>query len=198
MKIKRFKKLSDIKKYVETFNKINGYDIPISYFTQNKACIRCLVSSEEIKGGYAIVSGQSRSLEQVPQTFLIKQENNGYLIRYPKNKFLKKEKIAEFTGYFMLSNEGRFKLTCFLLFDVFTSKAKYFIYSFAVSNKKLAKYYGYGNPIFIYCGQASKLEGHPSDMESEQVEMLTKVGILKVFLARVFNKYIKGKNASRR
>jgi hypothetical protein len=190
MRIKRLKNTDEIKKYVDTFSSINGYQLPYDYFLSDKTIIRAIISEDgRIYGGYAIIGGRSRSIEQIPSTHLFNSEHDYYLSEDFSS--IPKKKVAELTGYFMKSKTHRFRLTALLVIDVFFKKENFFAYSYTTKNVALGNYYKNGNPITLYVGKPKQLEGHPHDLEEETVEILSKTGILKVFLARVKNKYLR-------
>lgn len=101
------------------------------------------------------------------------------------------ENVAEFTGYFITDKTYGVLFTLHLVLTILFHKANKFVYSYPVSQSGLGRYYGKGNPLRIYCGPPDHLEGHSGKMESENVEILTKMGIIKIFLNRT-KKFIRG------
>jgi hypothetical protein len=91
---------------------------------------------------------------------------------------------AEFTGYFITGKKYGFFFTLHLVLTILSHKADRFVYSYPVAQKGLARYYGWGSPTRLYSGPPEPLDGHTGDMKSEHVEVLTKWGIVKIFLNR--------------
>jgi hypothetical protein len=101
---------------------------------------------------------------------------------------LKRWKCCEYTGYFIDKKAPGFLFTLLMILVVFKS-GKYFYLSFDRSNKKLAAYYSHGNPTLIYRGPVDYEVVDDNGVQKithgdEQIECLTRWGILKIFLWR--------------
>jgi hypothetical protein len=94
--------------------------------------------------------------------------------------------LADFTGYFMKDKRHAFRFTCYLTKVCFLHPCKYFIYSYQTTEVGLGRYYAAGNPLRIHTGIPEHLDGHHAIMEPEHVEILSKWGIVKIFLRRTF------------
>lgn len=178
-KIKRIDTESEACEFQTKFSSLISYDIPHTYFLEGN-CYGLYVKGELV-GGYCVVSSplyNLRSVRQVPQA---------QLDMVPE--FLK-ENLAEFTGYFLENKLYAFFLTIHLVWFILTCKDNKFIYSYPSSQTRLKEYYAKGNPVRIYVGSPKKLMGHNDDMEPESVEILSRYGIVKIFLHRTW-KYLK-------
>ena len=184
----KFEKLTkpyDIEKFHELFCKKIDYEIPLTYFKKG-SCYGMFVKKVEktgfgdlawhdLVGGFCLVHdipSKLRSIKQIPLEEPLKE--------------LPTSKTAEFTGYFLLDKKHGLYFTLNLVRVILGHKAKKFVYSYPVSQKRLGKYYSYGNPDKLYTGVPRRLTGHSENMEAEHVEALTKWGIVKIFLARTY------------
>lgn len=135
----------------------------------------------ELTAGYCLVRApihKLRSIQQIPKV-------EYYYYGNPKLK-----RVSEFTGYF-IENRAHSSIrgvifTMHLVWKVLVNSADMFVYSYPVSSFALKEYYGYGRPWRLYKGMPNPLEGHNGNMEPEYVEVLTKWGIIKIFLKRTF------------
>lgn len=156
-----------------------SYNIPLEYFRSGD-CYALFVGGK-MTGGYCLVhlpAYRLRSIEQIPHNEIF----------WMNPKYIN---MAEFTGYFIKEKRYGFLFTLHLVKTILFHKADWFVYSYPVSQKALGRYYGKGRPIRLFVGPPEQLEGHTSKMESESVELLTKTGIVRIFLHRTF-KFLKG------
>ena len=184
----RFKKITneqDVACFTEIFNNLLGYSsVPFEYFMGGN-CYVMLVNGE-ITAGFCLVDGffELRSIKQIPTPTKILID-----FTYVNN-------LCDFTGYFMLNKKYSFLFTLYLTVACLFYKKSNFIYSYQISEVGLGKYYAAGCPKLVYSGLPEKLEGHHDHMEPENVEILTKFGILRIFLSRTVKflakKLIKG------
>ena len=170
---------NDLSEYHQKFCKKIGYEVPIDYFKLGK-CYGLYVKGQLV-AGFCLVKRPAyelRSLKQVPS----------FVSTFYTEEFI--YDIAEFTGYFIEDKRYAFRFTVNLLKTVLSFPAKYYVYSYPLSQKGLSQYYAKGKPIKIYSGIPKKLEGHTDKMEPEHVEVLTKWGIFMVFWHRT-KKYLR-------
>lgn len=124
------------------------------------------------------------------------------VIQIPDHWYLSNHRLlqdaAEFTGYFINNKKYAFFFTLHLVMTIIFHKAKTFVYSYPSAHRALGKYYGTGDPCRIYSGVPEALEGHKENMEPENVEVLTKFGVFKIFYHRTV-KFLRGRfNGKRR
>ena len=178
----RFQKVRSEDRLMEFHRKFCNhieYQVPLEYF--EKGSCYALIVNGEIVAGFCLVyrpANELRSLQQVPY----------FCHTLYKDEFV--YRVAEFTGYFIDKKSYAFKFTMNLVRIVLLSPAHYFVYSYPVDQKRLGKYYAKGKPIRIYSGKPRRLEGHPEGLDEERVEVLTKWGIVRIFLHRT-RKYLR-------
>jgi len=178
MKMKRLKNYFEFVRFSLSFSRKIGYEIPTKYFQNCGETWALLDNDGKIYGGFALIYKNHRVIEELPFSISGWMHSNEY---------------AELTGYFLNTKKGSFKLTLKLLVEVLKCKRNQFIYAYPSNQTKLEKYYSYGKPKRIYAGIPKKLEGHPIDkeLESQNVEILTKYGILRIFVMRSFKHFLK-------
>ena len=176
MKVRKINVFYEFFKFSWAFGKTIGYYIPDEYFFGQNVW-GLFEYDESVVGGFALVNREQRVIDELPDDF-------------DKEKL--RNTCTEITGYFIKQKKGSFKLTCRLLIEVLKNDRNKFIYAYPVSNKALQKYYGYGKPKLIFSGYPKKLHGHKDDMEEQNVEILTKFGVFKIFFYRTL-KQIKRK-----
>lgn len=176
LQIKRVSSKKHYQEYSDKFCKHLNYRIPIDYFKKGKTY--CLFNNNYIIGGFTIVETKPlRVFDQIPKNTLLRHIEFG----------LDTGKCAEITGYWISKKapmKGALALTIKLVSEVFLSRSKYFFYSWLSSETALGRYYGYGNPNFVWKGVPNRIEGHTNDMEEEIFEYLTKWGVAKIFIRR--------------
>jgi len=196
VKIKRLTHPCDLVIFQTEFNKILGYStIPFDYFDSGECY--AMFHNGEMEAGFCLIPGyyNLRSIKQLP-FYVIGRISSTYL-----------HGSVDFTGYF-IKTKNRFRgllFTLFLVKTCFFSKYKYFFYSYATSELGLERYYGSGNPVRVHTGIPEYLPGHHQEMPPEHVEVLTRWGIVKIFIYRtvriikaLINKLFRKKHASRR
>lgn len=164
---------SDILQFQEAFCRHTSYFVPVEYFRSGDCY--AMTRDGKIVAGYCLVHKPAQLLRSVQQIPSFETRLLGSPIP---------EKLAEFTGYFIDEKRGAVLFTAHLVWTIFFHKAKRFVYSYPVSQKGLQRYYGQGDPVRIYSGPPEKLAGHLEEMEPENVEILTKRGIFKIFWYR--------------
>lgn len=176
MKIKKIKSCIEARKYAAVFGRSIGYEIPCSYFYDENVW-GLYDENDHIEGGFALINKKlPRTLKQL-ESFETMREYRG--------------KVTEFTGYFINEKKGSFRLTLRLAYEVLKNRRNLFIYSYEDDNEKLQKYYGVGNPTLVDVCYPRRLPGHKKDMPLERIELLTKWGIMKIFLMRTVKYIIK-------
>lgn len=167
--IKRVRDDSKLDEFVVEFCKQISYRVPLQFFEDEE--VWGLYKDGKLVGGFALISKKPlRSLEQIPNASWESLWDTDY--------------FCEFTGYWIDDKKLGVPFTIWLVIRSLLRKESYFVYSYPVSDTKLERYYSYGKPIKIYKGEPQKLEGHTSFMEPEFVEILTKLGIVRIFWYR--------------
>jgi len=181
------KKLSDIKDiflFQKTFNDILGYStVPIEYF-QSGEC-HAMFDGNEMVAGFCLVKGfeNLRSIQQLPSERIS-------WIRWHHSHMVKN--LADFTGYFIKNKKYGLKFTIYLVKTCMLHSCRYFVYSYLVTEAGLERYYGAGHPIRVHTGCPEHLPGHHESMDEEHVEILSKLGIVRIFWYRT-KRWIKKK-----
>lgn len=167
------KNSTEIEMFHKQFCSKIKYEVPYEYFNEGD-CFGILFKGRLV-GGFCLVNAPPlhlRSLIQIPDIVF-----NWYL--YDSHIY----DVCEFTGYFIEDKRFGLLFTMYLVWVILTYNAKQFVYSYPVSQKGLEQYYRKGKPIRLYTGFPATLEGVPG-VEKEHVELLTKWGIVKIFLFR--------------
>jgi hypothetical protein len=176
IRLRKTKDIFEIIEYTKLFNEAIGYsNIPWKYFASGDCYI--LRDKEKILGGFVLVPGyfNLRSVLQMGD-----EKFKDFYSNYPNVS----NNLCDFTGYYIKNSKYGAILTLYLILVCLFYKKKYFVYSYAVEEKGLGKYYSSGNPIRIHTGVPEKLEGHKESMPSEHVEILTRSGIFRIFWYR--------------
>ena len=172
--LKRLERNSlEVQDFHDKFCKKIKYDIPTDYFNTGD-CFGMYVDALLV-GGFCLVDAPPLHLRSITQIQDVLYNWHTY------DKIL--YDACEFTGYFLDGKKFGFVFTMYLVWTVLFYRAKQFVYSYPVSHKGLERYYGHGNPIRIHTGIPSHQEGIKG-AEREHVEVLTKWGIVKIFLCR--------------
>lgn len=154
------------------FKKVSTVDIPYSYLAKGRPFV-FLDSKDRVVGGFAIIDKKPfRTIEQIPLKIYapIKAEN-------------------EITAYFIADKKYGFAVTLRLVLEVLKSKGP-FVYSYDLINKSLQRYYALGDPELVYSGPVKNLPGMEG-LHYENVEILTKLGIVKLFIKRTLRGILK-------
>lgn len=176
-KIKKLKSIRDIMWYTRLFNKAIGYsNVPWKYHATGDV-YASLDDSGRIVGGFTLIGGyfNLRAVLQMPEDI-----QRDFYEKEPKMA----RNMCDLTGYFILNPKNALNLTIWLVLVCLFSKYKYFIYTYPTKDTGLERYYGIGDPLRIHTGIPEKLPGHSDHMEEEHVEVLTKWGIIRIFLYR--------------
>lgn len=167
--------------FTKMFESIDGHSIPQDYlFSEDSKTIAAYDSEDKLLGGFCLVSGNLN--DGFANLRTVKQAR---LFFYGKSSL---DNLTEITGYFIADKKCGLKLTMRLVLEVLRNPSNSFIYSYAASNKKLESYYKTGNPKRMFSGYIY----YPNDYNIENVEILSKWGIIKIFLNRTM-KLIKRK-----
>lgn len=178
VKLKRIKKVEDIELFQQTFNSVLGYStVPLEYFKSGD-CYAMFVDGKLI-AGFCLVPGfdDLRSIQQLPEDVIAAIKT-----KYPYVV----DNLADFTGYFINTKNKTHALlfTIYLVLVCLLYSSNYFIYSYLITEVGLGRYYGSGDPIRVHTGKPMHLFGHHDVMEDEHVEILSKLGIVKIFTYR--------------
>jgi len=194
--VARFEVLKDhalIERFKNAFCSRISYDIPSTYFKKGE-CYALLedektITSEgtmnriRIVGGFCLIHDlpwKLRSIKQIPEDAFLQATRD-----------LPTLKTAEFTGYFLNDKKYGLLFTSHLVKTCLLHKASRFVYSYPTRQTGLEKYYSKGKPRRLYSGLPAKLPGHKDKMEDENVEVLTRWGIIKIFMARTIREILK-------
>lgn len=167
------KNTKEIQEFHDKFCAKICYDIPVGYF--NKGDCYALFYKEQLAAGFCLVNAPPlhlRSIIQIPDILYNWHVYEDYIYD-----------ICEFTGYFIENKKLAFIFTLYLVWTVIWYNSRQFVYSYPISQRGLERYYSRGNPLRIYTGYPKTLEGMQG-VEKEHVEILTKWGIVKIFLFR--------------
>ena len=168
-----------VQDFQKAFNTVLGYStVPLEYFMSGE-CYGMFIDGKLV-AGFCLVPGflNLRAVMQLPEAEIVN------LAYSPMS-----DHLADFTGYFLLKDTSwlnAFRFTVYLVKTCVRSPYKHFIYSYQVNEVKLGRYYAAGDPKRIYTGIPEHLDGHGENMEPEHVEILTKWGIVKIFLRRTY------------
>ena len=178
IKIKKLKSTEEFKEYTRLFNKAIGYsNVPWQYYASGE--IWAAIKDNQIKGGFVLVPGyfNLRSILQMPENI---QEQ-----KY-KDHLKMMNNLCDNTGYFLngVSFWEGIWFTFYMILVCLFYKKGYFVYTYPVTDTGLEKYYGSGDPILIHSGVPEHLPGHSDEMEPENVEIITRLGVLKIFIYR--------------
>jgi len=178
IKLIKLKDSWEVEAFQKEFNSVLGYStVPLEYF-ESGDCFAMLIDYK-IVAGFCLVSGfdHLRSAQQLPDHI-----REDFRKNYPDVV----DNLADFTGYFINTKNKLYGalFTTYLVFICALYPKKYFIYSYLISETRLGRYYGSGDPIKVYTGKPEHLEGHHENMEEEHVEILSKFGIFKIFVYR--------------
>jgi hypothetical protein len=104
-------------------------------------------------------------------------------------------RLTEYTGYFIEDKKIGFIFTLIMIL-IAIKKGSNFLYSFDRSNIKLADYYAPGSPFIVYRGQVKYDIEKPNGQTQyttgfEQIEVITQVGIIKIFVSRTIRELLK-------
>jgi hypothetical protein len=91
--------------------------------------------------------------------------------------------LCEVTGHFIEDTRFYFVLTLYFLWVVLFYRARQFVYSYPVSEKRIERYCSKGSPIRFHTGIPVYRQGIKG-VGAEHVEMVTKMGIYKIFMYR--------------
>lgn len=166
--------------FLEAFYHASGFEIETSYLNNKRADTYALFYKGDIVGGFVLIkSWPFGVIRQIPSESGKPSDN--FSLRL----------VNELTCYFINHPELGFKLTLALLVAIVTSRAKWFIYSYETKKRHLERYYSAGKPIRFYSGPVlDRATGYQTFLkEHENVEILSKVGILRIFLSRNFKMF---------
>lgn len=187
VKFKLLDSTKDIEKFKDLFCERISYEVPLGYFLRGDCY--ALIKNGEIIGGFCLVHDlpyKLRSIQQIPNPTPGSRWFRGF-----EEVGITNTNTAEFTGYFLNEKKHGLFFTWNLVKTILGHPARRYVYSYPVSQTRLGAYYAYGNPIRLHTGVPVHLQGHSGDMEEEHVEVLTRNGIIKIFLARTLRYILK-------
>jgi hypothetical protein len=185
--LKKLTSLDDIEAFQKKFNSILGYSsIPLSYYSMGDCYV--LERNGDYLAGFCLVKGfeHLRSIRQLPI-----EVREDVKKRWPV--------LVDFTGYFIQPKTPKvfsFIFTIYLVLVCAFYSCNYFVYSYLVSEVGLGKYYGKGLPTRVHTGKPLHLEGHHDVMDDEHVEILTKLGVARIFLYRTKRLFFKNRKTT--
>ena len=144
-------------------------DLSLDYLQKG----RCfgLFAEDDLLGGYCLVYEplyQMYTIQQIPKA------DRQFDDEDPFN-------YIEVVGLFSFSDKYTNKILRHLALRILLHKASYVVYSYLASDTKTEEYCRVGNPLRLYSG-AVKNKNAPVN-----VEIMTKLGILKIWLREVFS-----------
>lgn len=176
--IKLLETRSEIKQFTDVFNQTIGYsNVPWEY--HNQGYCYAIIEKGRIVAGFCLIPGyiSLRAIRQLPDEVARDW--------YVRENYKYSRSMCDLTAYFIINPKYGLTLTISLLLRCLFFPRKYYIYTYPTNDKALEKYYARGKPIRIYSGVPKKLPGHKEHMESENVEILTKWGIFRIFWYRI-------------
>lgn len=174
-KVKQLKTDLEFSIFANAFKKDMGYEVPANFLKKGKLWAVINPKGEYV-GGFAFVAKHPlRSLEEIPPTYPI---------------YLDPSLVAEVTAVWLKDKYYGFMWSLHFIYQAYRFPAKYFVYSYPISEVKLGKYYEKADPLCIYKGPIVRLEGHLENPEDESVEVITAWGVVKIALHRNI-KYLK-------
>jgi acetyltransferase-like isoleucine patch superfamily enzyme len=99
--------------------------------------------------------------------------------------------LCDFAGWFVNTTNlwhGIYFTLFLAVICVFYSK-KFFMYTYPTRDIAIGRYYAVGNPVHIFTGIPEHLPGHKDHMEEENIEILTRWGVTKIFWNRTKRMY---------
>lgn len=176
-KVKKLETTEEIIEFTRIFNRVIGYsNVPWQYHASGECY--ALINNGKMEAGFCLIPGwfNLRAVLQMPE-----EKQRAF---YDNDKMTRN--LCDLTGYFI--NGASFYrglvFTLFLVMKCLLYKKKYFIYTYPEHEHGLEKYYAKGNPKRIHTGIPVKLSGHSDNMESEHVEVLTRLGVCRIFYCR--------------
>ncbi len=154
----------------------SGSYIPFDYFMENESYL--FFDDGNLIGGYAIIKKNKRVISQIP------------LSSFSTDIYDIDKKSYEITGYFITKQRKPFKMVCHFMYKVLTAKTKWFVYAYDKRNIKLEKLYSYGKPRRLYSGIVNNIDGM-TGVNYENVEMITKIGFIRLWINLIYRKYLK-------
>lgn len=175
---------SEVERFQKKFNEHLGYsEVPLSYFLMGD-CF-AMFDGDRLVAGFCVVFRYYRQLRVIRQ---IPTQVVDLLDHTKPNMF---RGIADITGFFIDDVEYTPKFLAFMFLELLRHKASHYAYSYQVDEYWLERYYRSGNPVRIHTGVPERLEGHKGEMKPEHVEILSKTGIMMIFVSRLFRMIVK-------
>jgi hypothetical protein len=167
MKTIRVSTENQAKFFAFRFQAASGYSFPHEMFLENPTLA---VQGAGLMAGICFIEDKKnfRVSRQVPAEAKAANE-----WRWPHEK-----DTCELTAFWTNGSKHPWFLASVALYVVL-SKKKYFIYSYPSDCLKLSQYYSKGKPTRLYSGPMST-------GDNETVEYLTKTGIVRVFVSRIW------------
>jgi hypothetical protein len=172
-RIKRIRTLEDAKKYQQITTRKVNVELPLSYLRRCKTYV-VTDKDENFLGGFAMVmEGDLRSFASLPSL--------SYLPRS-----IDRWDVCELNGLWISSELKRSPFSAifwvFLLFKLFSSRKKYFTYTYSFEKKNLQALYSKVYPTVLYRGETKMLEGMDAP-DFESIELVGKLGLIRGILS---------------
>jgi len=157
-------------KFAKGFAETIGYEIPRYYFSFQNVWVDYCPMCNEYHAGFALIKNNCpRTLKQIPIPSIIRKYEG---------------KVTELTGFFIKKKDNYIRFMLRFAFEVIKDRNWLYIYAYDKENKSLEKYYSVAKPYRIYSGKPDALPGHPTDLSDENIEVATKIGILRIIAQR--------------
>lgn len=159
----------------EAFCSVTGYRVPRHYFL-GADCYGIRNLEGAFVGGFVLRKGHIstlRSYQEIPNL------SRPYISINSRAK-----EYTDITGYFLTDKRYGLRLTWCFVKTVLLYPSSSFIYSYSCADTRLGRYYSYGHPKLIYSGLPALVEGYTEQQPEVNVEMLSKWGIVKIFINR--------------
>ncbi len=171
--LRLLKSKNELEQFTRDFRRASGCRIPASYLEGHWTKVWAVPDGTGYCAGFAIIYRViKRTIQQMP----VELHWDKHINHIP----------AELTCYFINRKTPGFRFTLGMVMKTWRHPAKYFIYSYATTNKHLEKMYGLGKPERVYSGKVYNLDTNPRRFSSikENIEILSWWGILRIFLSR--------------
>lgn len=175
----KLKTTADRRLLCQRFCDVTGYKIPLSYFLSAD----CYGLRGEGDRGFVAGFVLRRNLSGLDDLRVWQEVPEGRE-KEESRRLLEGKVVADTTGYFLEDKKRGFIFTLYFALISLFYPAHFFIYSYDRNNLSLARYYGHGRPKKLYTGRPTILEGYTEEQPEVNIEVLTKWGILRIFLMR--------------
>lgn len=176
--IVRVKTFGQALAYRKIFHEKFGFLVNANYFIESQAYL--MMKEGKPIGGYLIAPMRiSRVFNQIP----FSEDGIRAMSKIKRNI----DNLAELNGYFIDEKRHGWILVTHWLITILSHKAKYFIYSYDIKNKKLKEYYCHGKPTLLYSGLIRN-HSYDESFHYERIELLSKLGFCRLYFRRLLRK----------